>query len=421
MNLAQLNVNQKRLQENIDKLAEIGKLGETGVCRLALSKEYKAGIELVKQWMDEAGLQTRVDNFGNLIGRLEGKNPNAPVLMLGSHIDSQPTGGRFDGPVGVLGGLEAVQTMQDLQIEPEIPIEIMSFCDEEGYRFNKGLFGSRGIIGNLDTDELERFDKDGVSRREALFEFGADPDQLSESEYPKGTIRSYIEMHIEQGPVLETAKSPIGIVTGISGPLWLTVELTGSAGHAGTVPMHLRKDALVGASKIISGLNSIVKQEQGTPTVGTVGSLALYPNARAIIPEKVTFTIDLRDIDIDRRNQYEKQLREYIEEMSEENGLTFEIKEDTNIAPDFCNEGILQIMRDESNEMGLKGLPELASGAFHDALTMSEVCDVGMIFVQSKDGISHNPAEFSTYEHISIGTELLFRTALKIANGKSIN
>ncbi|MCM3711538.1 M20 family metallo-hydrolase [Sporosarcina luteola] len=413
--LQKLTINQKRLQENMDQLAEIGKFGETGVCRLALSKEYKEGIELVKRWMEEAGLQTKVDNFGNLVGRLEGKNPDAPILMLGSHIDSQPSGGRFDGPIGVLGGLEVVQTMQEQNITPEMPIEIMAFCDEEGFRFNKGLFGSRGITGQLDEGELDRSDKDGVTRREALLEFGADPDQLTASEYPKGSIDTYIEMHIEQGPVLEEVNAPVGIVTGISGPLWLTIELTGSAGHAGTVPMKLRKDALVGAAEIISGLKEIVTQDPDAPTVGTVGNLTISPNARAIVPAKVTFTIDLRDINLDRRNRYEAQLRGHIEKTAEENGLQYTISEDTNIFPEPCSEDILDVMREESKAMGLEVVPELISGAFHDALSMAQDCKIAMIFVRSKDGVSHDPAEFSTYEDIAVGTELLYKTAVKIA------
>ncbi|MFS0689975.1 M20 family metallo-hydrolase [Sporosarcina sp. 179-K 8C2 HS] len=413
--LEKLTINQKRLQEYIDQLAEIGKFGETGVCRLALSKEYKDGVELVKRWMEEAGLQTRVDNFGNLVGRLEGKNPDAPILMLGSHIDSQPSGGRFDGPIGVLGGLEVVQTMQEQNIQPEMPIEIMAFCDEEGFRFNKGLFGSRGITGQLEKGELDRPDKDGITRREALLEFGANPDELPASEYPKGSIDTYLELHIEQGPVIEEANAPVGIVTGISGPLWLTVELTGSAGHAGTVPMKLRKDALVGAAEIISGLKDIVTQDQDAPTVGTVGNLTIYPNARAIVPERVIFTIDLRDINLDRRNRYEAQLRDLIEKTAQENGLQFTIYEDTNISPEPCSEGVLDVMREESKAMGLGIVPELTSGAFHDALSMAQDCKIAMIFVRSKDGISHDPAEFSTYEDIAAGTELLYRTAVKIA------
>lgn len=414
MDVKEFSINTERLKNNMEALSEIGKFGETGVCRLALSKEYKDGIELVEQWMKDAGLETRVDNFGNLIGRLEGKDTVAPILMLGSHIDSQPTGGRFDGPIGVLGGLEVVQTMTEKNIIPDIPIEVMSFCDEEGFRFNKGLFGSRGITGQLDDNELDRLDADGVTRRDALIEFGADPHELTASEYPKGTIDSYIEMHIEQGPVLEAAAVPVGIVTGISGPLWLTVELTGSAGHAGTVPMKLRKDALVGAAEMILNLNEIVHQNPEAPTVATVGNLTVHPNARAIIPQKVTFTIDLRDIDLDRRNRYETQMRERIKDISNKNGLEFTITDDTNIKPEPCSEEILNVMRTVTKSMNLDTLPELTSGAFHDALSLADDAKIAMIFVQSKDGISHDPKEFSTYEDISVGTELLYRTTVKM-------
>lgn len=413
MAVGQLTINSARLRRNIEKLAQIGKIGETGVCRLALSKEYRQGIEQVKQWMDEAGLDTRVDHFGNLIGRVEGKHPDAPVLMIGSHIDSQPYGGRFDGTIGVLGGLEAVQTMIEQNIVPDTPIEIVSFCDEEGSRFNKGLFGVRGILGKLEPGELERTDQDGMTRREALVEFGSDPDRLSEAEYAPGTIGSYLEMHIEQGPVLDQRDTPVGIVTGISGPLWLTVELTGFAGHAGSVPMHLRHDALLGAAKVITALNEIVKQEPDRPTVGTVGNIDVFPNSRNIIPEKVTFTIDLRDINLERRNRCEQLLRQAIHEISREQGLTCVVKEDTRSEPKYCAETIKRIMREEVDKLGLNA-PELMSGPFHDALAMADVCDFGMIFVRCKDGISHNPREFASYKDIALGTELLYRTALRM-------
>lgn len=413
-----LAINQERLEQRMEALSEIGKFGETGVCRLALSEEYKQGLGLVQQWMEAAGLQTRLDHFGNLIGRLEGRDSQAPVIMLGSHLDSQPTGGRFDGPIGVLGGLEVVETLKEKAIQPEQPIEVMAFCDEEGYRFGIGLFGSRGINGQLQEDELGRADVDGITRREALKEFGADPDALKSSEYPGGSIAAYIEMHIEQGPVLESKGEPIGIVTGISGPLWLTVELTGQGGHAGTVPMALRKDGLVGASKIITGLNEIVKQKSGVPTVGTVGNITVEPNARAVVPEKVTFTIDLRDIDLERRNRYENQLRAYIKEVAEENRLEFNIKEDSNIEPEKCSENILDVMREESKHMGMPEITELTSGAFHDALPMATSTETAMLFVRSKDGISHDPREFSTYDDIAAGTELLYRTVVNML-GKS--
>lgn len=400
------------------ELAKIGRIAETGVRRLAHSPEDKEAVLLVKSWMDEAGLKTRIDHFGNLIGRLDGVHPDAPVLMVGSHIDTQPYAGRFDGTIGVLGAIEAVQTMIENHVVPAMPIEVIAFSDEEGSRFNKGLFGSRGILGQLEDGELDRKDKEGVTRREALIEFGCDPEKFYACEYHHDRIHAFLELHIEQGPVLESLGEPVGIVTGISGPLWLTVELTGFAGHAGSVPMKLRQDALVGAAKIISALNDLASEDANAPTVGTVGSLQVFPDSRNIIPEKVTFTIDLRDIDEDRRNAIETRLVDVISETAKQYELAYRISEDTRSEPRYCADWIKQIMRKESCKMGLNP-PELMSGPFHDSLVMSKVCDYGMIFVRSKDGISHNPKEYSSPEDISLGVELLYKTILKITNGES--
>ncbi|WP_400162446.1 M20 family metallo-hydrolase [Brevibacillus sp. TJ4] len=408
-------INQERLQQRIKALAEIGKLGETGVCRLALSPEDRAGVELVRGWMEEAGLETRIDHFGNLIGRFAGTHPEEPLLMIGSHIDSQPYGGRYDGPIGVLGGLEVVQTMKERGITPRRTIEIVSFCDEEGCRFQKGLFGSRGILGRLEPEELERADKHGVTRRQALREFGCDPEKLEESRYPDGSIGAYLEMHIEQGPILDKSGEPLGIVTGISGPLWWTVEMEGFAGHAGSVPMNMRQDALLGAAKVITALHEIAGTDPSAPTVGTVGHLEIFPDSRNIIPERVRFTVDLRDIDLERRNQREQELRAAIERAAQEGGLTYTITEDTNSDPRYCAEWIKAIMREECSALGVAA-PELMSGPFHDALALSYVCDYGMIFVRCRDGISHNPREYAAPEDIALGTELLYRTALRIAS-----
>ncbi|MBA9027293.1 M20 family metallo-hydrolase [Peribacillus huizhouensis] len=410
-----LTINKDRLEQKIKDLSQIGKIAGTGVCRLTLSDEDKLAVLTVKLWMEEAGLTARIDHFGNLIGRLEGENPEAPILMLGSHIDSQPYGGRFDGVIGVLGALEVVQTMKEQNILPSMPIEVVAFSDEEGCRFNKGLFGVRGILGKLEDGELERTDKNGMTRKEALINFGCDPTKLKESEYSDRSIAAFLEMHIEQGPVLEAQNTPVGIVTGISGPLWLTVELEGFAGHAGSVPMLMRKDALVGAAKIIVALNELASADSSAPTVGTVGSMNIFPDSRNIIPEKVSFTVDLRDIDINRRHTIEKQLRARIAEITEEHQLVCKISEDTNSEPRYCSERIMNVMREESEQIGLNPI-ELMSGPFHDSLAMSYVCEYGMIFVRCKDGISHNPKEFSSIEDISLGTELLYRTTIKMAS-----
>jgi allantoate deiminase/N-carbamoyl-L-amino-acid hydrolase len=220
-------------------------------------------------------------------------------------------------------------------------------------------------------------------------------------------------LHIEQGPVLDIAQKPIGVVSGISGPLWLTVKLKGMAGHAGSVPMKLRKDALLGAAEITVALHEIVTQIPGAPTVGTVATMNVFPASRNIIAEEVSFTIDLRDIDLGRRNKYEKQLRNKIEEIAQKNSLSYSISEDTNSEPRYCADWIKAIIHKQCISLGLHA-PELMSGPFHDAMALSYACDYGMIFIRSRDGISHNPLEYSSYEDLATGSEILFQTIIEI-------
>jgi allantoate deiminase len=408
-----VKINAERLQGYFEAMSLIGKIGETGTCRPTLTSVEKEAFKLAASWMEAAGMKTRIDHFGNLIGRLEGKDPSLPVLMMGSHLDSQPYGGRFDGVAGVLSAIEVVRTMKENGIQPDRSIEVISFADEEGWRFNKGLFGSRGILGKLEEGELQRKDKDGISREQALIDFGCDPTKFKESEYKEGSIFCFLELHIEQGPVLDIGNKPIGIVTGISGPLWLTVTLKGVAGHTGSVPMPLRKDALLGAAEIIVALNEIATQVPGNPTVGTVATINVFPASRNIIAEEAVFTVDLRDIDLDRRNLYEKQLMEKIETITRKRGLTYSIKEDTNSAPRYCADWIKDIIRDNCKKLQLDA-PELMSGPFHDALALSYACDYGMIFVRCKDGISHNPLEYASYEDLALGAEVMYGTVLDI-------
>ena len=409
----QVKINPTRLQQHFEAMSLIGKIGDTGTCRPTLTALEKEGFELAASWMKEAGMKTHIDNFGNMIGRLEGKDPSLPVLMMGSHLDSQPYGGRFDGVAGVLCAIEVVKTLTEQGITPERSIEVISFADEEGWRFAKGLFGSRGILGKLEPGELQRTDKDGITREQALIDFGCDPAKFKESEYKPGSIFCFLELHIEQGPILDIGKKPIGVVSGISGPLWLTVKLKGMAGHTGSVPMPLRKDALLGAAEIIVAVNEIATQVPGNPTVGTVATINVFPASRNIIAEEAVFTVDLRDIDLDRRNRYEKQLRERIELIAQKNKLTYEISEDTNSEPRYCADWIKQIIHDECKVLDLDA-PELMSGPFHDALALSYACDYGMIFVRCKDGISHNPLEYASYEDLALGAEIMYGTVLKI-------
>jgi allantoate deiminase/N-carbamoyl-L-amino-acid hydrolase len=408
-----MSINSERLRSHFEAMSQIGRIGETGVCRPTLSNLEKQAFELAMVWMQEAGMEARIDGFGNLVGRYKGTNPDLPVLMMGSHLDSQPYGGRFDGTAGVLAAIEVVMSMHEKGIRPERTIDVISFADEEGWRFKKGLFGSRGILGKLEEGELQRKDEDGISREQALREFGLDLSGFKDSEYAPGSIHCFLELHIEQGPVLDLANKPVGVVTGISGPLWLTVKLRGMAGHAGSVPMPLRKDALLGAAEIAVALNEIVTADPSAPTIGTVGTMQVFPGSRNIIPEEVTFTIDLRDIDMARRDKCEEKLRKRIDEIVKKNNLHCEISEDTNSEPRYCAAWIQDIIQDNCVKIGLDA-PRLMSGPFHDALTLSYACDYGMIFVRCKDGISHNPLEYSSYEDLALGTEVLYGTMMDI-------
>ncbi|MBA4197706.1 MAG: Zn-dependent hydrolase [Chitinophaga sp.] len=408
-----MNINPTRLQQHFEAMSLIGKIGKTGTNRPAHSQDEKKAFVLAASWMEEAGMTTHIDNFGNLIGRMEGKNKTLPVLMMGSHLDSQPYGGRFDGVAGVLCAIEVATTLKENNIIPERSIDIISFADEEGWRFNKGLFGSRGILGKLEAGELQRKDKNGITREQALKDFGCDITKFKDDEYQPGSIYCFLELHIEQGPVLDIANKPVGVVSGISGPLWATLKLKGMAGHAGSVPMAIRKDALVGAAEIIIALNEIATQIPGAPTVGTVGTINVFPASRNIIPEEVTITIDLRDIDLERRHKYEQQLKEKIESITKKHGLTYTLTEDTNSEPRYCAEWIKTIIHAACNKLNLDA-PELMSGPFHDSLPLSYATDYGMIFIRSKDGISHNPLEYSSYEDLALGTNVLLGTVLEI-------
>ncbi|MFL6556685.1 MAG: hydantoinase/carbamoylase family amidase, partial [Bacillus sp. (in: firmicutes)] len=245
-----IHVNRERIKRRITELSKVGRTPEGGVTRKALTQEEWEAQELVAKWMEEAGLVVRRDSFGNLIGRKEGTNPAAPTVMIGSHVDTVPNGGDFDGTIGVIAGIEVAQIIENEQIPIEHSLEIVAFSDEEGTRFQGGLFGSRAMVGKISDNELSRKDEEGVSRFEALQAFRLSSLSVDDIKQ-EGDVKVYLEMHIEQGPYLEKVEEPVGIVTGIAGPAWLEVKLIGESGHAGTVPMSLRRDPLAGAAEII--------------------------------------------------------------------------------------------------------------------------------------------------------------------------
>ncbi|MCT4477262.1 Zn-dependent hydrolase [Peribacillus frigoritolerans] len=409
-----VTISKERLRIHIEQLGEIGKTKDKGVQRLALSKEDREATLLVSEWMREAGLIVTHDHFGNLIGRKEGENPSLPSVMIGSHIDSVRNGGKFDGVIGVLAGIEIVHAISEANVVHEHSIEVVAFCEEEGSRFNDGLFGSRGMVGKVKPEDLQKVDDNNVTRYEALktFGFGIDPDFTQQSIREIGDIKHYFEMHIEQGPYLEKNNYPIGIVSGIAGPSWFKVRLVGEAGHAGTVPMSLRKDPLVGAAEVIKEVETLCMNDPNAPTVGTVGRIAAFPGGSNIIPESVEFTLDIRDIELERRNKIIEKIEEKIKLVSKTRGLEYQVEKNMATVPVKCSENLINSLKQSCKELEIDA-PIIVSGAGHDAMFLAEITEIGMVFVRCRNGISHSPKEWAEIDDILIGTKILYESIIK--------
>ncbi len=403
----------ERLWRRISDLGEIGKQRGGGVTRLSLTAEERAAKDLVASYMEEAGLSVYEDAVGNLFGRREGRDPGSPTVLVGSHVDSVYNGGNFDGPLGVLAGIEVLQTMGERGMETEHPIEVVAFTDEEGARFSFGMIGSRALAGKLGAEDLENYvDRGGVSVAEAMLACGLDPEKIGDAARSEGSIKAYVELHIEQGRVLESEDLPVGVVTGIAGAVWLRFILDGETGHAGATPMNLRRDALAAAAEIM-GLIEAEAAKTGT-TVGTVGQLDLEPGGINIIPGKVRFSLDLRDIDEGVRDGVEARIMEGAEEVCRRRGVELEVETLQRLAPAPCSDLVRGAAERACRRLGIR-VHALPSGAGHDGMQLANLYPMGMIFVRSRDGVSHNPDEWSSKEDCAAGAEVLFRTVLDLA------
>ncbi len=405
----------ERLWRRLSDLGEIGEQEGGGVTRLSFTDEERAAKDRVASYMEEAGLAVHEDAVGNLFGRREGRNAEAPAVLIGSHVDSVYSGGNFDGPLGVLAGVEVLQTMEEQGIETEHPIEVVAFTDEEGARFSFGMIGSRALAGKLTPEDLTSYeDEDGVSIAEAMRAYGLDPELIGDAARPEDSVKAYVELHIEQGRVLENEDLPAGVVTGIAGPVWLRFLLEGETGHAGATPMNLRRDSLAAAAGIM-GLIEAAAAETGT-SVGTVGQLDLEPGGINIIPGKVRFSLDLRDIDEEIRNRVEGHILEGAEEICRRRGVGLEIETLQRLAPAPCSDLVRDAAERACERLGIRP-HALPSGAGHDGMQLTDLCPMGVIFVRSKNGISHNPDEWSSQEDCAAGSNILYLTVLNLAGG----
>ncbi|MEA2523253.1 MAG: beta-ureidopropionase / N-carbamoyl-L-amino-acid hydrolase, partial [Thermomicrobiales bacterium] len=383
-----------------------------GVTRLALSDEDRAGRDLVRRWFEEAGLVVGVDDLGNMVGRRSGVDEGSPVL-LGSHSDSVVRGGRYDGALGVLGALEVVRTLNDHGVETRRPVAIVNWTNEEGVRFEPAMTSSGAVAGRFGQEYVyERTDRQGLRFEDELRRIGYLGD-VAERPLPAA---AYLELHIEQGPVLEAAGLAVGVVGGIVGITWLEVVMEGQADHAGPSPMRLRRDALAAAARVVSGVERLA-WEQDEIAVATVGRLMVEPNVINTIPGKVTFSVDFRHPEAGVLERQVERLEALVDRVARETGVVgtvrrFWTSEPTPFAPE-----VVEAVRAACRELGVAA-GELWSGAGHDAKYLADVCPAGMIFVRSQGGLSHCETEYSTPEDIEAGANVLLGAAVTLADSR---
>lgn len=409
-----MKINKSRIEKDFNNISKFGELSNGGVTRLAFSKEDMDARNYLKDVMEELGLRVSIDAFGNMSGRREGKMDIAPVA-IGSHLDTVPEGGNYDGIVGVIAALEVIRVLNENNIETLRPIEVVNLSAEESSRFGGATLGSKVISGKISLKDLSKYvDKEGTSLYKALEDNGYKPDEIEGAVLNKGDVYSFIEMHIEQGPVLETENIPVGIVTSIAAPTRFRVKFKGVADHSGNTPMNIRKDALTAASELILGVERIAKYEAGPATVGTVGYVYVKPGAMNVIPGAVEMGIDVRDINSDDKKVAVGKVIQLIEAIKSNRPVEVEYEILTDDEPVKLSSKVIDTLVDTAEEIGLD-YKVMHSGAGHDAMHMADIAQAGMIFVPSKNGISHNIEEFTDMDDIVKGTELLLHAALKLA------
>ncbi len=393
--------------KHIHALAEFGKNPQGGVSRVAYSDADKQGREYVLGLMREAKLDAFVDAAGNLIGRRAGSASGLKPLLIGSHVDTVPEGGNYDGVVGSMGAIEVAHILADNNVTTRHPLEVVIFQNEEG-----GLIGSRAMDGELTERELDLVSRSGKTIRDGIKFIGGDPTKLASVRRQKGDIAAYLELHIEQGAMLDTEKINIGVVEGIVGINWWDVTIEGFANHAGTTAMNNRQDALLAAAKFIEAVNRIVTSVPGRQ-VGTVGRINALPGAPNVIPGKVVLSLELRDLDAAKINMLYERIHAEAQRIASASRTKFDFKEINVNIPAPTDSRIRSLINDAARELGLS-TKLMPSGAGHDAQDMARLGPVGMIFAPSVGGISHSPREFSHPHDITNGANVLLHTLLKL-------
>ena len=394
----------ERILERCESLAQHSEL-PGGLTRVFLSPQARAASDKVLGWMREAGMQAKLDAIGNAAGRYEGERPGLPCLMLGSHLDTVRDAGKYDGMLGVISAIECVSLLNSRNRRLPFAIEVIGFGDEEGVRFGTTLLGSRAVAGTFDMQVLKAKDPQGKTMEDALREFGLETSGIRKLARKKGDVLAYAELHIEQGPVLEAEGLPVGVVSAINGFSRLRVTLRGAAGHAGTVPMNLRRDALAGAAECALAVERVAQSH--AELVGTVGRFEAKPGAINVIPGEVMFTVDVRAPADSLRESAVAQVRAEIERICRARQLTSRIENLQDFGVTTCAPRLIAQMERAVASQGFR-VRRLPSGAGHDGMALGAITDICMLFVRCKGGISHNPLESITREDADAGAKVLF-------------
>ncbi len=395
--------------EIVGRIDALGAISETPehLARIFLTPEHRIAADLILSWMRDAGMAAHLDAIGNVCGRYEGERPGLPCLMLGSHYDTVRDAGKWDGPLGVITAISCVADLHRRGRRLPFAIEVVGFADEEGVRFASTLLGSRAVAGTFVESVLGAKDRAGITMREAMIAFGLDPDHIGAAARAPGELLAYVELHIEQGPVLEQQQLPVGVVTAIAGATRLAANLTGMAGHAGTVPMALRRDALTGAAECIVAIEELCRTDPDG-LVGTVGYISAMPGATNVIPGKVSFTMDIRAPTDTHRRKAVADIVRRIESIAKTRALALQldITHENRTVP--CAPWLKAQVADA---VAAEGFPvfELPSGAGHDGMAMIDVADVAMLFVRCRGGISHHPDEHVELADADAGARVLLR------------
>ena len=408
----------RRAYDRCDELAALSAV-KGSIHRFHLTSQHAWANALVGRWMTAAGLQTRIDAAGNLVGRIEGSRPGLPAVMLGSHIDTVPDAGRYDGPLGVMIAIEVADLLREAMPTMPCALEVVAFSDEEGARFGTALLGSNPVAGNWQDSWLDQTDEAGTSLRRAFKDFGLDPAKVRTAARRPDELVAYLEAHIEQGPLLEAQARPLGVVTSIAGARRFALTVTGEARHAGGTPYDRRRDALVGASFAVLAIESIARRRD---IIGTVGEISAYPGAVNVVPGRVEFSLDLRAETDAARDAGWGEILDTITTMCHQRNLEFHWVEEHRahavVCADWLQGAIAGAVAAADPEGG--AVPRLYSRAGHDAMVMADVTDIGMLFIRCEDGISHAPAEAVTPWDVSLAVEAFAaatRTVLTVDRG----